>query len=212
QVELVAHILQSGLDLGRVSVGVLCRFGVITVLPGEQEGPDRHLRTGVGRACCKGNGSEQTGTGGRDTATQGTCGHLVCSFQAPQRRTRTASFISCFASRSAIAWRLSYSRLPRAWASSTLARPSLKYSDRGTRVRPGSCVFPINREISPRCRSSLRDLRAAWFVHVPWVYSGMWTFSNHTSPSWMWANPSTSEALPCRSDFTSVPVRTRPAS
>src|SRR5699024_8929778 len=29
---------------------------------------------------------------------------------------------------------------------------------------------------------SLRFRRAAWFVHVPSVYSGIWTFSNHASP------------------------------
>ena len=60
--------------------------------------------------------------------------------------------------------------------------------------------------------SSLRVRRGSWLVHVPCVYSGMCTLCSHTSSSDIWPKPSVSDARPARSDFTSVPVSTRPAS
>ena len=66
--------------------------------------------------------------------------------------------------------------------------------------------------ISSRLSSSLRLRRAEWLVQVPWEYSGMCTPCSQASPRSMSTNPSTSEARPSRSDFTSVPWSTRPAS
>src|SRR6202034_52066 len=126
-----------------------------------------------------------------------------------RRKARSTSLAASFSARS---WRLSYVRLPRASASSTLARPSLKYSDSGTSVEPRSRVAVSSRSISLRCSSSLRVRRGSWLVHVPSVYSGMCTPCSHSSPSVNWPNPSVSEARPARSDFTSVPVSTSPAS
>ncbi len=88
----------------------------------------------------------------------------------------------------------------------------MKYKDRGIRVNPDSLVFSMIFRISRLCRSALRLRLAMWLFQVPCRYSGMWTFCSHTSPSWTDAYPSTSEARPARSDFTSVPVSTMPAS
>jgi hypothetical protein len=109
-------------------------------------------------------------------------------------------------------WRLSYSFLPFASASSTFTLPSLKYMDSGTSDSPPSRVLPIRRSISFRCNSSLRVRRGVWLVHVPSTYSGMCRFRSHTSPSSTVANASTSDARPRRSDLTSVPIRAIPAS
>ena len=49
--------------------------------------------------------------------------------------SRMARSASILRSRSTMVWRLSCTFLPRASASSTLARPSLKYNDRGMSVR-----------------------------------------------------------------------------
>ena len=54
--------------------------------------------------------------------------------------------------------------------------------------------------------------RAVWLVQVPWLYSGMCAARNHTSPSSTVAKASVRLARPSRSDFTSVPLSTIPAS
>jgi len=64
---------------------------------------------------------------------------------------------------------------------------------------------PVEQQLAVR--------RGAWLVQVPWEYSGMWTLSSQISPlPSTSANPSTRDARPARSAFTSVPVSTRPAS
>ena len=116
------------------------------------------------------------------------------------------------ACRSARACRLSHDFLPLASAISTLARPSTKYIASGTTVRPFSFTRRSILSISTRLSSSLRLRRAEWLVQVPCAYSGMWTPCSQASSPSMSTNPSTSEARPSRSDFTSVPISTRPAS
>src|SRR5690606_1438892 len=130
----------------------------------------------------------------------------------PLRARAMARCIWRCASRRAMSCRLSYDFLPRANASSTFALPSEKYIDSGTRLSPVSLSFPVSRSISRRCSSSLRERRGSWLVHVPCVYSGMWTLRSHTSPSSIVAKASASEAFPCRRLFTSVPVSTMPVS
>ncbi len=53
---------------------------------------------------------------------------------------------------------------------------------------------------------------AEWLVQVPWVYSGMWTPCSQASWLSMSTKPSARDARPIRSDFTSVPMSTSPAS
>ena len=127
------------------------------------------------------------------------------------RRPRACSF-SRSAWRAASDWRLSQVFLPLASAISTLARPSLKYRAVGTMVKPFSLTLRSIFSISSRLSSSLRLRRAEWLVQVPWVYSGMCTPCSHASCPSMSTNPSTSDARPSRSDFTSVPTSTSPAS
>lgn len=63
----------------------------------------------------------------------------------------------------------------------------------GTIVRPDPSVSQASLAISLRCSSSFRVRRAAWLVHVPKAYSGMWALRSHTSPSSTVANASASE-------------------
>ncbi len=79
-------------------------------------------------------------------------------------------------------------------------------------VSPFSLTRRSILSISSRFSRSLRLRRAEWLVQVPWVYSGMWTPCSQASWLSMSTKPSTRDARPIRSDFTSVPMRTRPAS
>src|SRR5664279_313455 len=87
----------------------------------------------------------------------------------PLRRRPRSRSASRDAVRSAMACRLSKLFLPRARAISTLARPSRKYSDKGTIVRPFSVVRRSILSISERFSSILRRRRVSWLVQVPRV-------------------------------------------
>ena len=69
---------------------------------------------------------------------------------------------SRLASRSAMAWRLSWVLRPLASASSTLARPSLKYTDSGMSDRCSGSTRARSRSISWPWRRSLRLRGSSW--------------------------------------------------
>ena len=52
----------------------------------------------------------------------------------------------------------------------------------------------------------------AWLVHEPWAYRGMFAPYSHASPPLTSTHESTSDALPMRRAFTSVPMSDSPAS
>src|ERR671924_1352378 len=82
----------------------------------------------------------------------------------------------------------------------------------GTIVNPRSCTLPISEAISFRCRSSFRSRSGSWFRSPACSYGAMWEPTSQSSPSRMSAYERFSSALPSRSDLTSEPSRTRPAS
>ena len=69
-----------------------------------------------------------------------------------------------------------------------------------------------SRSISFRWRRSLRGRSGSWLARFPSVYSGTWRPTSHASPSRTSAYACCRVASPPRSDFTSVPVSTTPAS
>src|SRR5579883_63272 len=80
--------------------------------------------------------------------------------------------------------RLSCSFLPRASATSTLARPlSLKYIFSGTIVMPSRSTPPASLSIWRRCSSSLRGRFGAWLKRLACTYSGMLALTSQISPS-----------------------------
>src|SRR5262249_36229056 len=87
-------------------------------------------------------------TGGHHHVSKDASSGLADAVPDPaQPRDLSARCMSRSASRFAISRRLSRSSLPRASASSTLARPFLKYSFVGTSVSPRCATFPA-REAS----------------------------------------------------------------
>jgi hypothetical protein len=66
--------------------------------------------------------------------------------------------------------------------------------------------------ISIRCSSSLRVRRGAWLVQLPKPYSAMCSPYSMISPSCSPAKASRIDTYPARSDLTSVPDSTMPAS
>ena len=113
---------------------------------------------------------------------------------------------------------------PRGWPAARRARAACRRSScPGERdLDLGAAVLEVQRQRHDRSPRSLtlrsilsiscaveQQLALAprrWLVQVPWVYSGMCTPCSQASPSSISANPSTSEARPARSDFTSVPI------
>lgn len=72
-----------------------------------------------------------------------------------------------FASRSAVAARLSYSFLPLHRPSSTFTMLPLKYRDRGTSVYPSTLICWASRRISLRCINSRRGRKGSLLKMLP---------------------------------------------
>src|SRR5258708_34763380 len=111
----------------------------------------------------------------RDVPPERSDAPVVLLDQAPiyllRARCDSARRISRLASAFFFASRLSCSCLPCAMASSTLARPSLKYMRIGTSVNPCCEALPANLASSRQCRNSLRGRLGLWFMRLPISYS-----------------------------------------
>jgi hypothetical protein len=127
-------------------------------------------------------------------------------YSCPRRRLR-------FASRLAMASRLSYSFFPFAIAISTFARPFFRYNRAGTIVTPFWRTPYHSFRISSLCSRSLRGRRGSWLKNFPDCSQGaIWASISQASRSLICTYASARLMCPARIDFISLPCRAIPAS
>lgn len=130
-----------------------------------------------------------------------------CQRSRWSRTARASRSASCSRRLSRLSWLF----FPRASAISTLAKPCLKYTRVATAVIPSRATESPITSISRRWRSSLRAPSGRWPKAAP-VISMMRAPIRYASPREIVQNAWVRSALPARSIFTSLPLRTIPAS
>jgi uncharacterized protein (TIGR02302 family) len=167
----------------------------------------RHERAGrLGDGHDRGRAALHRGRGPHEVRGRGVA-HV-----SPFRPRPTAALASRSAVLRAMSARLSCTFLPFARPSSTLQRPSLKYTRSGTSVYPSREIARSMRSISRMWRRSFRERRGSCGNATARSNGAMYICLSHASPRSTCAYASTSSHLPPRSDLTSLPTSTSPAS